>query len=340
MRAARYNGSRRMLIEDVDTPAPQPGEVQLDVRYVGICGTDLHIFHGDMDERVSIPAVIGHEMVGVIAQVGPDVTGWQPGMPVTVMPIRSCGQCAACVAGHSHVCQRLNFLGIDSTGAMQQRWNVPSSTLIEVPHGIDMRAAALIEPTAVAVHDVARSDLRAGDTTLVVGGGPVGLLIATVAKAHGADVVVVEPDAYRRSVAEQVGLRVLDAHSPDLRANLDTWTDGAGVAVCFEVSGAEAGVELAVDALAVRGRLVMVAIHPKPRLVNLHRFFWRELTMAGARLYGREDFEKAVNLVASGAIPSSQLISRVEPLDRVGEAFAALESGSGVMKVLIDCQDV
>ena len=119
---------------------------------------------------------------------------------------------------------------------------------------------------------------------------------------------------------------------------LAEWTEGAGAAVAFEVSGAAAGVTTAVDALAVRGRLVQVAIHSSPREVSLHRFFWRELTLLGARLYHREDFKTAVSLIADRHIPASALISQVEPLGRAVQAFAALEAGAGVMKVLIDCQ--
>jgi threonine dehydrogenase-like Zn-dependent dehydrogenase len=109
--------------------------------------------------------------------------------------------------------------------------------------------------------------------------------------------------------------------------------------VAFEVSGAAAGVNSAVDVLTTRGRLVMVAIHPKPKEIDLHRFFWRELEMFGARLYQREDFEEAVRLVAGGSIPARQLISQVVPLEDVGKGFLALESG-GVMKVLVDCREV
>ena len=105
---------------------PGPGQVRIDVAYTGICGTDLHILHGAMDHRVTMPAVIGHEMSGRIAEVGPDVADWAIGDPVTVMPLDWCGECPACQRGHSHICQRLNFLGIDSPGSMQSSWTVPS----------------------------------------------------------------------------------------------------------------------------------------------------------------------------------------------------------------------
>jgi (R,R)-butanediol dehydrogenase/meso-butanediol dehydrogenase/diacetyl reductase len=335
MRAAVYTGARTISVQERDAPPPGPGQVQLQVAYTGICGTDLHIFHGDMDARVGDQAVIGHEMSGRVAALGAQVDGWQVGQPVTVMPLAWCGECPACRAGHEHVCHNLDFLGIDSAGAMQGRWNVPASTLIALPSSLPLQRAAVIEPVAVAVHDVRRAQLQAREKVVVVGGGPVGLLIATVATAGGAQVLLVEPNSDRRDVATGLGLRALDLAARDVVGAVRQWTGGAGADVAFEVSGAQAGVDTAVEVLAVRGRLVMVAIHPVPRPVNLHRFFWRELTLIGARLYRREDFERAVELVASGQVAVEQLISRVVPLDGVADAFAALENG-GAMKVLID----
>src|SRR3954447_19155996 len=336
MLQARYRGAGTVGVGTAEPAEPGPAEVRIDVAYTGICGTDLHIFHGDMDSRVQVPAVLGHEMSGRVARLGDGVNGWAVGDPVTVMPLDRCGTCPACRAGNTHVCQRLTFIGIDSPGAMQQSWVVPERTLVRIPPGLDLRSAALVEPTAVAVHDVRRAEVNPGDQVLVVGGGAVGVLIALVARRAGADVVVAELDASRRGFAADFGLRVIDPAGDDLPALVDKWTDGAGVRIAFEVSGAAAGVTTAVDSLAVRGRLCLVAIHPTPREVSLHRFFWRELTLVGARLYTRDDFETAAGLISSGAVPVRSLVSTVEPLARVADAFTALETGVGVLKVLID----
>ncbi|MFE2474025.1 zinc-dependent alcohol dehydrogenase, partial [Streptomyces mirabilis] len=196
--AVRYMTARTLETAPVEFSEPGPGEVLLAPAYVGICGTDLHIFHGDMDARVAAPAVLGHEMSGRVVRVGAGVEGWRPGDAVTVMPLRWDDTCPACLAGHQHICQRLDFIGIDSPGAMQQRWTVPASTLIRLPDSLALDRAALVEPTAVAVHDVGRADVRAGERVVVVGGGPVGILIALVARAVGADVRVVELSAHRR----------------------------------------------------------------------------------------------------------------------------------------------
>ncbi|MDG4808826.1 alcohol dehydrogenase catalytic domain-containing protein [Micromonospora sp. WMMD1120] len=338
MKAVVYRGARHLGIEERDPEPPGPGQVRIAVAYTGICGTDLHIYHGDMDARVGASAVLGHEMSGRIAALGENVTGWSVGQPVTVLPTRPCGGCAACRRGNSHVCHAMNFLGIDSPGAMQSSWTVPEELVLALPEELPLDHAALVEPVAVAVHDVRRANVTADDQVVVVGGGPVGVLIATVARGRGARVLLVEPDPFRRAVAEEVGIEVVDPGATDVVAFVDDRTDGAGADIAFEVSGAAAGVATAVDVLTTRGRLVLVAIHPKPREVNLHRFFWRELELLGARLYQRDDMQEAIRLVASGAIPARQLISRVEPVQAAAEAFAALEGG-GVLKVLLDVRE-
>lgn len=339
MKAVVYRGARQLGIEDRDPRPPGPDELRISVAYTGICGTDLHIYHGDMDARVGPSAVIGHEMSGRVAAVGEGVTGWSVGQAVTVMPTRSCGRCAACRRGNSHVCHAMNFLGIDSPGAMQSSWTVPAQLVLPLPGGLPLDHAALVEPVAVAVHDVRRGQVAVDDHVVVVGGGPVGVLIAAVAQGRGARVLLVEPDPFRRTVAGDVGVEAVDPGATDVVALVNERTDGAGADVAFEVSGSADGVATAVDVLTTRGRLVMVAIHARPRPVDLHRFFWRELEMLGARLYQREDMVEAIALVASGAIPARQLISRVEPVAEVAAAFTALESGGGVMKVLLDWQE-
>ncbi|WP_060903442.1 zinc-dependent alcohol dehydrogenase [Streptomyces europaeiscabiei] len=337
--AVRYMAARTLDTAPARTTPPGPGEVELAPAYVGICGTDLHIFHGDMDTRVHTPAVLGHEMSGRIVSIGPDVAGWAPGDAVTVMPLRWDDTCPACRAGHQHICQHLDFIGINSPGAMQQRWTVPASTLIRLPDSLPLDRAALVEPTAVAVHDTRRAKIQENDKAVVVGGGPVGILIALVARATGADVRIVEPSPHRRLLAEESGLTAWDPAAHDVPELVRQWTNDAGADVAFEVSGAAAGMDTAVEVLGVRGRLCLVAIHPRPREINLHRFFWRELTLIGARLYTRDDFEKAVTLVADGTIPADRLISKVVPLTEAPAAFEALEAGGDVMKILVDCTD-
>jgi (R,R)-butanediol dehydrogenase / meso-butanediol dehydrogenase / diacetyl reductase len=338
MLAAQYVASGGIVVVETEPRPPGPGEVQLAVAYVGICGTDLHILHGDMDDRVASRAVIGHEMSGRVLTCGAGVTEWSEGDPVVVLPLRWCGACPTCGSGHRHICDRLDFVGIDSPGALQEVWTVPEELLVPLPPGLSLRAAALVEPVAVAHHDVGRARLVAGERVLVIGGGPVGLLIAVIAEARGADVRVVEIDPFRRSVFVDLGIGVTDPNDGSLQDLVERWTDGAGVAVAFEVSGSQGGLDSAVSLLGARGRLVVVGIHVQPRPVDLKRVFWRELEIVGARVYEPSDFTAAVALVADGTIPVEAIVSEIVPLRMVGDAFDSLAAGGRVMKVLVDCR--
>lgn len=335
MLAAYYEGKGRITLGDAVGRPLGSEEIALQVAYVGICGTDLHILDGDMDARVSLPAILGHEMSGTVTAVGDDVTEWAPGDEVVVVPLDWCGECPACLRGFSSICYRLNFMGIDSPGALQNSWIVHQRTLVRVPKTLGLKEAALAEPTAVAVHDVGRSELRTGQKALVVGGGPIGLLIASVATAVGGDVLLSEPNLQRRQLIESVGVRTVDPMN-GLADVVEDWTRGAGVDVSFEVSGSAPGMEAAVSSLAARGRLALVAIHARPVPVDLFRFFWRELTLVGARVYERADFEEALRLLGSGDIPTTALISDVVSLNEAPNAFERLRAGQA-MKVLIDC---
>lgn len=338
MKAATYAGDGKVTLEEAEVMAPADGEAQIAVAFTGICGTDLHIIHGAMDTRVTIPAVLGHEMSGVVSSVGPAVTGIAVGDRVTVMPLAWCDDCPACRAGHRHVCQHLKFIGIDSPGSMQPRWNVPARTVIPLPDALSLRHAALTEPTAVAAHDVRRAGVTTGDRVLVVGGGPIGLLIGCLSRARGADVVVAEVNPARTQVLTDLGFRVLHPGA-QTDAAIDAWTGGAGVDIAFEVSGVAPGLDLAIRSTRVRGTVTVVAIHSSPPPTDLHRVFWRELTLLGARVYEREDFGEAIRCLVDGIVPADRLISAVLPLAAAAEAFELLDQGGPVMKVLIETKE-
>jgi len=335
MRTASYAGNRSIAIGEADATAPSAGEVQIAVAYTGLCGTDLHLLHGNMDARVATPLIFGHEMSGTIAALGDGVTGWSVADPVTVMPLDWDGTCPACLAGNQHICQNLNFVGIDSPGSLQPFWNVRADLLVALPPSLRLDHAALVEPTAVAVHDVRRSQLRPGQKAVVIGGGPIGVLIATVAREFGGDVVVIELDPARRAQVASLGFATLDPRETDQVEWVTQWSAGAGADVVFEVSGAAAAVLGATDLAKVRGTIVVVAIHPTPREINLQRVFWRELSILGARVYQRTDFDAAVELLDKGVIPADVLITKVFPLSQTQDAFVELEAGRA-MKALID----
>lgn len=335
MLTARYVGHGSIWIEEHQADPPSAREVQIAVAYTGLCGTDLHILHGHLDARITTPQVIGHEMSGTIAAIGDQVEGWSVGDPVTVMPLSWDGTCPACEAGNVHVCHNLTLFGIDRPGSLQERWNVPAHTLVTLPKDMPLHHAALVEPTAVAVHDVRRGDVQRGDKVVVIGGGPIGVLIAFVAREMGAEPIVIEIDEQRLATVGGLGIRTLNPSASDQEGAVNEWTDGAGADVVFEVSGSSAAVLSATALAKVRGRIVVVAIHPIPREMDLQRVFWRELTIVGARVYQRDDFVAAIDLLSSGAIPADPLITDIIPLRHTQRALTELEGG-GAMKILIE----
>ncbi len=339
LRAAYYEGQRTMRVGACNPVEPVAGEVQLQVSHCGICGTDLHLFHGEMDHRLHPPQVIGHEMSGVVAAVGEGVEGFAAGDPVTVRPLNPCGECPACRAGHSHICQRLKFIGIDAPGALQARWTVPAHTLHRLPASLPLKRAALVEPLSVACHDVRLAGVRKGEYVVIQGGGPIGILIALVVRNTGARAVISEVNPFRLSLARELGFEAVNPKETDLVKHVMDATRTAGADVVFEVSGSAAGAETITQLARVRGRIVVVAIFSHVPKVDLFRIFWRELSLQGTRVYEPEDFEQAIALAASGTLPLERLISEVCPLEGVQSALNRLESGGEVMKILVRCSE-
>ncbi|MGX5856535.1 zinc-dependent alcohol dehydrogenase [Dyadobacter jiangsuensis] len=337
MLTTRYEGNRTFSVSEVENESPAPGEVQIKVAYCGICGTDVHIYHGMMDKRVRTPQPIGHEMSGEIAALGEGVTGLRVGDKVVVRPLDNRGELPS-DKGISHICKNLKFIGIDSPGAMQQYWNVPAFTIHTLKPATDLKLAALIEPLAVACHDVRLVELRAGETAVVLGGGPIGMLVAFVAKSTGARVVLSEVNPVRIEMARSWGFEVVNPTETDLKSYLEQETDGRLADVVFEVAGVQPAVDTMTEIAGLRGRIVVVAIHGQPRPVNLFQFFWKELKLIGARVYEPEDYEKAIELVTSNEYPFAELITEVRPLRDIQRAFEEIDLNPSGMKVLLDCQ--
>ncbi len=339
MRAAYYQGQGKFQIAEGTVRPPQKDEVRLKIVYCGICGTDLHIYRGHMEQRVGQGRVTGHECSAEVIELGAGVADFQVGDRVVVRPLNSCGKCPACLAGHSHICHRLRFMGVDTEGAFQQYWTVPASLLHRIPEGISLRQAALVEPLAVACHDVRLGRVQAHEYAVVLGGGPIGMLVAMVAREKGARVLVSEINPYRLELARELGLEAVNPKEQDLREIVDQQSRGAGADVVFEITGSESGAELMTDLPRTRGRIVVVAIYAFAPQVDLFRFFWRELELIGARVYEARDFEESIRLLAAG-LEVGKLISGVHPLGDLQAAFDGLESDPQGMKTLIDCQSL
>ncbi|NMA46283.1 MAG: alcohol dehydrogenase catalytic domain-containing protein [Lentisphaerae bacterium] len=339
MKAAQYIKAGEIAYQDVPVSPLGDDELRIKVAYCGICGTDLHIFKGHMDARVRAPQAIGHEVSGTVAEVGKNVSDFRINEKVTVRPLDNCGTCNTCRAGFTHICEKLRFLGIETAGAFAQYWTVPARLVHHLPETLPLKLAALVEPLAVACHDVRRSELKPDDKVVVSGGGPIGMLIALCARATGGRVTISEINEKRLALARSLGFDAVNPQQTDLVAKVRAETGGSGADVVFEVSGSEAGAKVMTELARPRATIVMVAIFAKPAPVDLHKFFWKELRMVGARVYEYEDYEKAIRLVADKALPLESLISSVFPLAQLQDAFDYLTKSPDAMKVLIQCNE-
>lgn len=334
MRSSFYEGERRFRVGPAAVPKPGPAEALLRVRRVGICGTDLHIFQGHLDHRIPKGGVIGHETLAEIAQA-PAASGFRAGERVVVEPLRTCGECRACRMGAAYLCYRLRVLGVEEPGGMQEYWAVPTSRLLRVPATLGDDEAAVIEPLAVATHDVRRAQVKEGDAVVVIGGGPIGALIAMVARHRGARVLLSEINPFRIEILKKLRIDVAEPDR-DLTGLVEAWTGGDGADVVFEVTGNPAAVRVMTALVRVWGTISMVAIHGEPLPVDLYRFFARELTMHGSRLYTREDWEEAITLASTGAVSLAPLVTHRLPLASLQYGMEEALRGGPVMKVLID----
>ena len=334
MRASYYRGERTFQTGPASRPTPAAGEALLRVRRVGICGTDLHIYQGHLDHRVPRGGIIGHEVFAEVVSA-PRQSGFGPGDRVTVIPMLSCESCHACRMGASYLCQRLKVLGVDAPGGMQDYWAVPSDRLLRVPDSISEDDAPLIEPLAVAAHDVGRAGIKRGDTVVVFGGGPIGCLIALVSTLRGARVKVVEINPHRIEMLKRFGLDTLGPETDAIRA-VTEWTDGRGADVAFEVSGSPDAARLVTEVVRVWGTVAVIGIHAEPVPFSLYSIFARELSIHGSRLYTKAAWDEAIHLMATRAIAVGPLVSRVIPLEELQQGMEAALGGGPVMKVIVD----
>lgn len=334
MRASYYRGDRTFRTGSAPMPAPGPAEALLRVRRVGICGTDLHIYQGHLDHRVPKGGIIGHEVFAEV-MTAPTGSGFAEGDRVVVEPVLFCGTCRACRMGATYLCHHLKVLGVDVPGGMQEYWTVPADRLLKVPDSISDDDAPLIEPLAVATHDVARADVKAGDTVVVFGGGPIGCLIALVCRHRGARVKVVEINPHRVQMLNRFGLETIGPGQDVVRI-VNEWTDGDGADVAFEVTGDAAAARLVTDVVRVWGTVSVIAIHASPVPVNLYAIFARELRMHGSRLYTRAAWEEAIRLASTGGVVAGPLVSRIIPLEDLQKGMEEALGGGPVMKVLVD----
>ena len=337
MKALVWKGVDELKIEEIHEPEKRDMPV-IKISYTGICGSDLTIKSGK-HPRATPPLVLGHEFMGTICYVPRQYTHLlAEGQRVAVNPLVSCKTCRPCLAGHEHVCVNLKLLGIEhNPGAFTSYIAVPQAERIHpLPNTVSDQEGALIEPLAVAVHAVDYADFTPGETAVILGAGPIGLLVAQVARASGVKTLfVVETETARLRMAERLGFTVIDGKKNDVVEKIHEATDNAGVDVTFDAAGVPATASQVVPLTGTKGRIIMVAIHKKPAEVDLRDLAYRELRIFGTRIYAKGNFERAIDLVSRGKVDLKPLITHVMPMREALRAFDVAQNDKAACKVLI-----
>jgi (R,R)-butanediol dehydrogenase/meso-butanediol dehydrogenase/diacetyl reductase len=345
MRAAVYYGPNKVEVADVPEPTPGPGTVKVKVGFNGICGTDLHEYYAGPIffptephplTHQQMPLVMGHEFAGVITDIGDDVTGWSEGDRVAIEPIYKCGHCPACQAGNYNICAQIGFHGLMSDGGMAEYTVVPKSMLHKLPDNVSMKLGALVEPMSVAYHAATLGDVKAGDTAMVFGAGPIGIGLWFALRGKGIDdVFVVEPSATRRASIEALGARTLDPAALDVPAFIADHTNGRGTDAAFDAAGVTPAVETALACVGARRPMVSVAIYEKPLTTPLLNLVMNESRIQGSLCYTSADFQAVIALMAQDAYDTTGWVESIAIDDVIDEGFEALHAGAK-MKVLVD----
>ncbi|MDY7104777.1 MAG: alcohol dehydrogenase catalytic domain-containing protein [Actinomycetota bacterium] len=334
------------VAERPEPPAPAPGETILRIEAVGICGSDLHLYRGDLGESHHglLPRVQGHEVSAVVEV--PDPAGPAPGCAelavgdrVVVWPVVGCGRCRMCAGGRANVCRDLAIIGVHRDGALQELVAVPTANVVAAP-GLAASEAVLAEPASISVHAVERGRVRAGERIVVLGAGPIGATAALAAAARGADVVVVDPVGSRRDRLAANGFEVTDPGAADLAEVLAGRHGSDGPHVVIDTTGRADVLATAIEVVGHGGRIVVVGLTAESAPLGPGALPLKELDVLGVSCCHRAELAAALDLLRDHRTFASTLVSHVLALDEVGDAFEMLDrSPHEVSKVLVDLRD-
>jgi L-iditol 2-dehydrogenase len=330
MLAARLHGPRDLRLERVPHPgSPGVGKALIRVMATGICGSDLHSYQDARigDTPIQGPLILGHEFAGIVEAVGPDAMDGcyqplQPGTRVAVDPAQPCGRCEGCEHGHPNLCRRLHFCGNYPDGGSLCEWiHMPARSCFPIPRSMDFETAALLEPLGVALHAVDLARIRIGSSVVIVGAGPIGLLILQLARLSGADpVFLTDSLPWRLALGKRWGAVPMDRENAIERVLRET--NGRGVDVAIEAAWGDESIADAAEMTRLGGRLVLVGIPSEDRLTMKHSTARRKgLTILLSRRM-KHVYPRAIQLVKSNAINWRGMVTHRFPLRKAADALA------------------
>jgi 2-desacetyl-2-hydroxyethyl bacteriochlorophyllide A dehydrogenase len=331
------------VIEMTDIPRPdklRSNEILLKIHRIGVCGSDVHVFHGKHPFVQKYPVIQGHEYSGEVVKIGTDVKSVKPGMKATARPQVVCGKCSPCRRGQYNVCQNLTVEGFLAGGSAQEYFIVPEDRVVTIPDKVSYEHAALIEPAAVGAHSTNRAGDLSGRNVVVAGAGPIGNLIAQFAIVRGAKKVLITTarSDFRLDVAKACGI------SETANLSTEKFSDAAkrvfgdeGFQVGFEAAGAQGAVTDLIGGIENGGTVIIVGVFEKNPVVHMGFLGEHELNVLGSMMYRHEDYEEAVKYIADGKIKTAPLITSHFNFEQYLDAYHFIEKeGHKSLKVIIN----
>ena len=329
----------KVLISDIETPVRKEGEALLKLLYGGICGSDMHTYHG-ANAYVVYPCIPGHEFSAEIVEIDENDRGLKPGMVVTCNPYFNCGSCYSCERGLLNACMDNQTMGVQRQGAFSQYITMPIERIYD-GKGLPAKILALIEPFCIAYHGVTRGQVKAGDKVLVVGAGPIGVLAGVASKAKGAEVTMCDVAPEKLEYAQKTfGLdhTLLNSSPEAFEAGVQELTGGNGYDVTIEVVGLPSTFQNCIDAAAFGGHVVLVGISKRP--IDDFTFSIiqkKELNIHGSRNALKQDFEELIDLVLKGGVDLEKIVTNTYAWTDAQTAFEDFSANAGKMlKVVLD----
>lgn len=333
---AIMNKPGEITFQEVPVPAVAANQIKVKMKRIGVCGSDIHVFHGK-HPYTSYPVVQGHEVSAEVVEAGAEVTHFKAGDKVTIQPQVVCGRCYPCAHGMYNACEELKVMGFQTTGMASEYFVTEASKALKLPDNMSYEQGAMIEPLAVGVHAVRRYGEAKGKKVLVLGGGPIGNLVAQTAKAMGAaDVLLSELSAHRLETASKCGIKTVNPGQEDLLAKIIATLGPDKADVIFECVGINATMKQAIDYARKGSDIVVVGVFADLGTINMGFIQDHELRLIGTAMYRAEDYIKAIELAGAGLIELETLITNRVKFQDYLQAYQIIEKQKDqAMKVMV-----
>lgn len=331
---------KEIIFREIDIPEVGDDEVLIKIKKIGICGSDIHVYHGT-HPFTSYPVTQGHEVSGEVVEVGKNVSKVKAGDRVTIEPQVRCGKCYPCRHGKYNLCEELKVMGFQTTGTASEYFKAPELNVTKLPDDMDYSKGAMIEPLAVAVHAISRSGDIRGKRVSVIGAGPIGNLVAQSAKAMGAErVMLSDVSDYRLSLGKKVGIdAVYNTRESDYNADLIDCFGPDKADIIYDCAGNDITMNSAIRSARKGSTIILVAVYAGMANVDLAVLNDHELDLNTTMMYRHEDYEKAIELVNEKKIDLESLMSNTFPFMEYQKAYEYIDQNrEKAMKVLIDLE--